>query len=62
MVNREQLVAAFGAWTVAGDWPMADLLVRQGALSDPRRAVLEALLPPSTWRCTAGPRKRAWRP
>ena len=43
MVNREQLVAAFGAWTVAGDWPMADLLVRQGALSDPRRAVLEAL-------------------
>jgi eukaryotic-like serine/threonine-protein kinase len=43
MVNPEQLVAAFGVWARAGDRPMADLLVRQGALSDPRRSVLEAL-------------------
>jgi serine/threonine-protein kinase len=42
MVTRDQLVAAFGAWT-ASDRPMADLLVEQGALSVPRRALLEAL-------------------
>src|SRR5436305_182171 len=42
MVTRDQLVAAFGAWT-ASDRPMADLLVEQGALSPPRRALLDAL-------------------
>jgi serine/threonine-protein kinase len=42
MVTRDQLVAAFGAWT-ASDRPMADLLVGQGALTPPRRALLDAL-------------------
>jgi hypothetical protein len=42
MVNRDQLVAAFGAWT-ASHRPMPDLLVEHGALSPPRRALLEAL-------------------
>src|SRR3954447_9544376 len=44
MVNQSQLVAAFGAWTLARDRPMADVLVGQGALSEPRRALLEALV------------------
>jgi hypothetical protein len=43
MVSRDQLVAAFGAWTAESDRMMADLLVEQGALSAPRRALLEAL-------------------
>ena len=42
MVGRDQLAAAFGAWT-ASDRPMADILVAQGALSPPRRALLDAL-------------------
>src|SRR5690348_15408811 len=42
MVTRDQLVAAFGAWT-ASDRPMADLLAEQGALTPPRRALLDAL-------------------
>ncbi|HEV3166886.1 MAG TPA: protein kinase, partial [Isosphaeraceae bacterium] len=44
MVNESQLVAAFGAWTLAKDRPLADVLVDQGALSEPRRALLEALV------------------
>jgi serine/threonine-protein kinase len=44
MVNQLQLVAAFGAWTLDKDRPMADVLVGQGALSEPRRALLEALV------------------
>jgi tetratricopeptide (TPR) repeat protein/tRNA A-37 threonylcarbamoyl transferase component Bud32 len=44
MVNQPQLVAAFGAWTGSPGRSMADLLVEQGALSAPRRALLEALL------------------
>src|SRR5262249_50772124 len=44
MVNQSQLVAAFGAWTLAKDRPMAEVLVGQGALSEPRRALLEALV------------------
>src|SRR3954451_9342657 len=43
MVTRDQLVAAFGAWTAAPGRPMADLLVEQGALTGTRRALLEAL-------------------
>jgi serine/threonine protein kinase len=42
MVGRDQLVAAFAAWT-ASDRPMAELLVEQGALSPPRCTQLEAL-------------------
>jgi eukaryotic-like serine/threonine-protein kinase len=44
MVNQPQLVAAFGAWTTSAGRAMADLLVEQGALTDSRRALLEALL------------------
>ena len=43
MVSRDQLVAAFGAWTVAGGRALADLLVEQRALTAPRRDLLEAL-------------------
>jgi PAS domain S-box-containing protein len=42
MVTRDQLVAAFGAWT-ATDTPMADLLVKQGALRPEHRPLLDAL-------------------
>jgi serine/threonine-protein kinase len=43
MVTRDQLVAAFGAWTTAGGRSMADLLVEQAVLTEPRRALLSAL-------------------
>jgi len=43
MVSRDQLVAAFGVWTVAGGKALAELLVEQGALIAPRRGLLEAL-------------------
>jgi hypothetical protein len=43
MATRDQLVSAFAVWTAAGDRPMADLLVEQGALTPPRRALLDAL-------------------
>src|SRR3954469_24783923 len=42
MVTRDQLVAAFGAWTAA-DRPMADLLVELGALRPGHQPLLEAL-------------------
>jgi tRNA A-37 threonylcarbamoyl transferase component Bud32 len=42
MVGRDQLVAAFAAWT-ASDRTMADHLVEQGALSAPRCTQLTAL-------------------
>src|SRR4051812_44446141 len=44
MVTRDQLVAAFGAWTAAPDRSLADLLVEHGAISPPRRLLLEALV------------------
>ena len=43
MVTRDQLVAAFSVWTVAGGKPMADLLVEQAALTQARRGLLDAL-------------------
>ena len=44
MVNRPELVAAFGAWTSSPGRSMADLLVEHGALTAPRRTLLDALL------------------
>src|SRR5262249_39898362 len=44
MVNQSQLVAAFGAWTLAKDRPLAEILVGQGALTGPRCALLAALV------------------
>ncbi len=44
LVNQPQLVAAFGAWAASPGRAMADLLVEQGALTTPRRALIEALL------------------
>jgi serine/threonine-protein kinase len=43
MVTRDQLVAAFGAWTATPGRPMAELLVEQSALTHARRALLDAL-------------------
>ena len=43
MVTRDQLVAAFGVWTAAGGKPMGNLLVEQGALTQSRRGLLDAL-------------------
>jgi eukaryotic-like serine/threonine-protein kinase len=43
MITRDQLVAAFGAWTAMPGRPMADFLVDQGALTPSRRALLDAL-------------------
>jgi eukaryotic-like serine/threonine-protein kinase len=44
MVNRDQLVLAFTAWTGTAGRALADLLVEHGALSGPRRALLDALV------------------
>ena len=43
MITRDQLVAAFGAWTGTPGRPMAEFLVDQGALTPSRRALLDAL-------------------
>jgi eukaryotic-like serine/threonine-protein kinase len=43
MVSRDQLVAAFGAWTGATGRVLADLLVEQGALDPSGRDLLRAL-------------------
>jgi tRNA A-37 threonylcarbamoyl transferase component Bud32 len=43
MVGRDQLVAAFGAWT-ASDCPMADHLAEQAKLGADERALLAALV------------------
>jgi serine/threonine protein kinase/tetratricopeptide (TPR) repeat protein len=43
LVTRDQLVAAFGAWTGAPGRALADLLVEQGALDPPGRDLLLAL-------------------
>src|SRR5262245_48352779 len=43
MVSRDQLVAAFGAWTAAPGKPLADLLAEQGALRPEHRPILDAL-------------------
>ena len=44
MVTRDQLVAAFGAWTAAPGKPLADLLAGQGALRPEHRPLLDALV------------------
>ncbi len=44
MVNRDQLVAAFGAWTGGSGKPMGQLLLEQGALTPPRKALLDDLV------------------
>ena len=44
MVNQSQLVAAFGAWTLAQDRPLAEVLVEQHALDVAHRGLLEALV------------------
>jgi hypothetical protein len=44
MVNQSQLVAAFAAWALAKDRPMAELLVEQGVLDASLRGLLEALV------------------
>jgi eukaryotic-like serine/threonine-protein kinase len=43
MVTRDELVAAFGAWT-ASDRPLADLLVEHAKLSADERALLAAVV------------------
>jgi hypothetical protein len=43
MVTRDQLVAAFGAWTAARGRPLADLLSERGALRFEHRALIDAL-------------------
>src|SRR6516165_1928120 len=44
MVTRDQLVAAFGAWTGAHGRPLAELLSDQGALRPEHRPLLDALV------------------
>ena len=38
LINQTQLVAAFHAWTQAGNRPMAAILAEQGALQEIGRA------------------------
>ena len=44
MVSRDQLVAAFGAWTAAPSKRLADLLAERGGLRPEHRPLLEALV------------------
>src|SRR6516165_2223504 len=44
MTSRDQLVAAFGAWTAAPRKPLADLLADHGALRPEHRPILDALV------------------
>jgi WD40 repeat protein/serine/threonine protein kinase len=44
MVTRDELVAAFGAWTAAPGKPLADLLSEQGALRPEHRPLLDSLV------------------
>jgi hypothetical protein len=43
MISQDSLLLAFHAWTQARDRPMAELLAAQGAISQARRSLLEAL-------------------
>ena len=43
MISQDALLLAFHAWTQAKDRPMAEVMAAQGAISQPRRALLEAL-------------------
>jgi len=43
MIDQAQLVAAFGAWTLAKDRPLAEVLVEKHALDGSHRALPEAL-------------------
>ncbi len=43
MITQDALLLAFHAWTQSKDRPMAEVLAAQGLLSQPRRALLEAL-------------------
>jgi tetratricopeptide (TPR) repeat protein/tRNA A-37 threonylcarbamoyl transferase component Bud32 len=43
-IGREDLVSAFAAWVADKSGPLAQILVARGALDEPRRALLEALL------------------
>ncbi len=44
LINQEQLVAAFHAWTQARDCPMAEILAERGALSAPCVKLVEGLV------------------
>src|SRR3974390_2393972 len=44
LISRDQLVAAFGAWTASPDKPLADLLADAGALHPEHRPLLDALV------------------
>ena len=43
MISEDALLLAFHAWTQAKDRPMAEVMAAQGVISQPRRALLEAL-------------------
>ena len=43
MISQDALLLAFHAWTQAKNRPMAEVMAAQGAISQPRRALLEAL-------------------
>ncbi len=44
LINQAALVAAFHAWTQDKGRPMAEILAGQGALDEPRRALIEGLV------------------
>jgi hypothetical protein len=44
LINQAQLVAAFHAWTLARDRPMAEILAEQGALETPCLTLVEGLV------------------
>jgi serine/threonine-protein kinase len=43
-ISRDQLIAAMHAWVLSKASPLSQILLDQGALSDPRRALLDALV------------------
>ena len=44
MINQDALLVALHAWTKAKNRPMAEILSEQGAITGPRRILLEALV------------------
>src|SRR5262249_15348309 len=44
LISREALVAGFNAWVLRKNIPLGQVLVEQGALSAPRRDLLESLV------------------
>jgi hypothetical protein len=57
LIDQAQLLAAFETWSHAQDDAMAEILLRQGALDEPARALLEGLVASHHQRRAADPQE-----